>query len=73
MASINQSIKYISGLLQTIHTGCIALPKSGKQAENLFFSQKKHTKLAKRLIFIGEKGTFSFPQLFPVVARTWLE
>ena len=28
--------------------------------------------LAKRLIFIGEKGTFSFPQLLPVVARTWL-
>ena len=30
-------------------------------------------KSAKRLMFIWEKGTFSFAQLCPVVARTWLE
>ena len=44
----------------------------------VFFVQKsvfpkKHPKFAKRLIFILEKGTFFFEQLFPVVARTWLE
>ena len=44
--------------------------KTGRKS---VFSQKKLPKFAKRLIFIGEKGTFSFPQLLPVVARTWLE
>ena len=48
------------------------LPKSGKRAKNRFFSQKKHPKLAKRLIFIGEKDTFSFPQLCLVLAGTYL-
>ena len=38
-------------------------------AKNAFFP-KKHPKFAKRLIFILEKGTFLFAQLFPVVART---
>ena len=33
----------------------------------------KTPKFAKRLIFILEKGTFFFEQLFPVEARTWLE
>ena len=37
------------------------------------FFPTKHPKLAESVIFIGEKGTFSFPQLCPVVARTWLE
>ena len=37
------------------------------------FSPKNHPKKDKRLLFIGEKGTFSFAQLCPVVARTWLE
>ena len=47
-----------------------------RKAENgpkIRFFPKKLPKFAKRLIFIGEKGTFSFPQLLPVVARTWLE
>ena len=35
------------------------------------FSNTKHLKSAKRLIFIWEKGTFFFAQLCPVVARTW--
>ena len=43
--------------------------KTGRKS---VFFQKKLPKLAKRLIFIGEKGTFSFPQLLPIVARTWL-
>ena len=30
-------------------------------------------KFLKSLMFILEKGTFFFEQLFPVVARTWLE
>ena len=34
---------------------------------------KKHPNFAKRLIFIKERGTFLFPQLFLAVARTWLE
>ena len=38
----------------------------------IIFFPKKLPKFAKRLIFIWEKGTFSFPQLLPVVARTWL-
>ena len=47
-------------------------------AEKWFFGQKsffpkKKSKFAKRLVFILEKGTFLFAQLFPVVARTWLE
>ena len=37
------------------------------------FSPKNHPKKDKRLLFIGGKGTFSFAQLCPVVARTWLE
>ena len=37
------------------------------------FSPKNHPKKDKRLLFIWEKGTFSFAQLCPVVARTWLE
>ena len=37
------------------------------------FIAKKHPKLLKRLIFIWEKATFFFEQLFRVVARTWLE
>ena len=36
------------------------------------FSPKKHPKKDKRLLFIWGKGTFSFAQLCPVVARTWL-
>ena len=43
--------------------------KTGRKS---VFFPKKLPKFAKRLIFIGEKGTFSFPQLLPVVARTWL-
>ena len=35
------------------------------------FSKKNHPKFAKGVIFIWEKGTFLFAQLFPVVARTW--
>ena len=41
-------------------------------AKNAFYP-KKHPKFPKRLIFTLEKGTFLFAQLFPVVARTWLE
>merc|ERR1711963_233771 len=49
-----------------------------RSAEKCFFGQKcifpkKHPKLPKILIFIWEKKTFFFEQLFPVVARTWLE
>ena len=36
------------------------------------FNPKNHPKFLKRLIFIWEKATFFFEQLFPVVARTWL-
>ena len=46
-----------------------------RKAENgpkIRFFPKKLPKFAKRLIFIGEKGTFSFGQLCPVVAGTWL-
>ena len=39
----------------------------------MHFTQKKHPKFLKRLIFIWEKLTFFFEQLFPFVARTWLE
>ena len=42
------------------------LPKSGKRAENPFFS-KQLPKFAKRLIFIGEKGIFFFDNF----ARSW--
>ena len=35
-------------------------------------SPPKNPKFTKRLIFIWEKGTFLFAQLFLVVARTWL-
>ena len=45
---------------------CFFWPKMG-------FSPKNHPKFLKRLIFIWEKATFFFEQLFPVVARTWLE
>ena len=41
-------------------------------AKNAFFP-KKHPKFLKRLIFILEKGTFFFEQLFLVLARTRLE
>ena len=37
------------------------------------FNPKKHPKFLKRLIFIWEKASFFFEQLFPVVVRTWLE
>ena len=37
-----------------------------------FYPPKKHPKFLKRLIFIWEKATFFFEQLFPVVARKWL-
>ena len=39
----------------------------------MHFIPNKHPKFLKELIFILQKGTFSFAQLFPVVARTWLE
>ena len=39
----------------------------------MHFIPKKHPKFLQRVIFILEKGTFFFEQLFPVVARTWLE
>ena len=39
-------------------------------AKNAFLPYK-HPKIAKRLVFILEKDTFLFAQLFPVVARTW--
>ena len=41
-------------------------------AKNAFLPYK-HPKIAKGLVFILEKDTFLFAQLFPVVARTWLE
>ena len=41
-------------------------------AKNAFYP-KKHPKFPKRLIFTLEKGTFFFEQLFPVMARPWLE
>ena len=41
-------------------------------AKKAFYPKKKHPKFLKRLIFVLEKGTFFFEQLFPVVARTWL-
>ena len=44
--------------------------KTGRKS---VFFPKNHPKSAKRLMFIWEKGTFSFAQLCPVVARTWLE
>ena len=49
-----------------------------RSAEKWFFgqkwvlTQKKHPKFLKRLIFIWEKATFFFEQLFLVVAGTWL-
>ena len=43
----------------------------GKTAKNAFYPRKH--KFAKRLISILERDTFLFAQLFPVVARTWLE
>ena len=45
---------------------CFFLPKMG-------FIPKNHPKFLKRLIFIWEKATFFFGQLFPAVARTLLE
>ena len=48
------------------------LAKSGN-GPKIRFSPKKQSKKGKRLIFIGGRGTFSFAQLCPVVARTWLE
>ena len=45
----------------------------GETVKNSFFQKGKDPKFAKRLVFILEKGTFLFAQLFPVVARTWLE
>ena len=47
-------------------------PKSGFLPK-MHFNPKKHPKFLKRLIFILEKATFFFEQLFSVVARTWLE
>jgi len=49
----------------------------GETAEKCFFGQKcilspKHSKFLKRLIFILEKGTFFFEQLFLGMARPWL-
>ena len=38
----------------------------------MHFIPQKHPKILKILIFIWEKATFFFKQLFPVVARTWL-
>ena len=46
-------------------------PKSVCMAQKVFFIPKKHQKFLTTLIFILEKGTFFFAQLFPVVARTW--
>ena len=37
------------------------------------FNPKNHPIFLKRQIFIWAKATFFFEQLFPVVARTWLE
>ena len=45
----------------------------GGNGPKIRFSPKKQSKKGKRLIFIGGRGTFSFAQLCPVVARTWLE
>ena len=50
---------------------CMA-EKSFFFAKNPFFP-KKHLQFAETLIFIWEKGTFLFAQLFSVVASTWLE
>ena len=47
-------------------------PKSVFWPKKRFFP-KKHPKFATGLIFILEKGPFLFAQLFPKVARTWLE
>ena len=38
----------------------------------MHLNPKKHPQFLKILIFIWEKATFFFEQLFPVVARTWL-
>ena len=43
------------------------------QKSVVFLNKKKHSKFIKGLIFIFEMGSFLFAQLFPVVARTWLE
>ena len=45
-------------------------PRSGFLAKNAFYPQKTPELL---MMFILEKGTFFFEQLFLVVARTWLE
>ena len=37
------------------------------------FFPKKHPKFAKRLTYIWDLGSFLFAQLFPVMARAWLE
>merc|ERR1712012_1197339 len=39
----------------------------------MHLNPKKHPQFLKILIFIWEKATFFFEQLFLVVARTWLE
>ena len=52
----------------TVFTFCLKWENGPKI---VFFLPKKHPKPPKRLIFIWEKGTFSFAQLCPVVARTW--
>ena len=46
----------------------LRLAEKQKQAK-ICFSPKKHSKKAKRLIFIGEKGTFPFDNF----SRSWLE
>ena len=46
-------------------------PETRKTGRKSVFCYSNPPKYPIRLIFIWEKGTFSFAQLCPVVARTW--
>ena len=71
--------KWYGGPTEPVPTGItekrpfLRLAEKRKTGRKSVFRYSNHPKLSKRLIFIWEKGTFSFWQLCPVVAGTWLE
>ena len=71
--------KWYGGPTEPVPTGItekrpfLRLAEKRKTGRKSVFRYSNHPKLSKRLIFIWEKATFSFWQLCPVLAGTWLE
>ena len=71
--------KWYGGPTEPVPTGItekrpfLRCPETWKTGRKSVFCYTNPPKYPKRLIFIWEKGTFSFWQLRPVMAGTWLE